>query len=70
MSKNVELLTKVHHFNDDDIREVIEMPVPTNQMGIAEKPGLAKYGDKVTWVPVPIDKPEVLEKVKELLGST
>ncbi len=26
-----------------------------------------KYGDKVTWVPVPVDKPELLEAIRKML---
>jgi hypothetical protein len=64
---NIELLKRVRHFAENDIKEAFEMPMKEEKKVPEEK---KKYSDKVIWVPVPVHSPEILEAVNKLLGSS
>lgn len=62
---NVKILKQVQHFKEKDVMEVFDLEKETTEKETKKN----KYGNDVTWVPVPNDKPELLDKIRQLVNS-
>lgn len=65
--ESVEILKQLQTYGEVEIKEALEIAVAN----VEEKkgPSKPKYGDNVVWIPVPVDKPELVQKVKEMLKT-
>lgn len=65
-SNNVELLKRIKLFDTLSFQEVFEMEtdLSTDNLSTGVK---NKYGNNVTWIAVPVDKPELYEVIRKLL---
>lgn len=63
---NIELLKKVMTFTNEDIKQAIDS---FEEKIESDKINDAKYGDNVTWVPIPLDRPDLLDQVKKILDQ-
>ncbi len=64
----LEILTSVQRFDTLDIQEVFSMEADYlgNDPG-GKTGGMPKYDGKVVWVPVPVEKTEVLSDIRKML---
>jgi hypothetical protein len=64
----VEILKEVHHFDTLDIQEVFSM----EEDYLKDEPemneaGMPKYDGKVVWMPVPVDRLELVHQIRKML---
>lgn len=65
-SGTLELLKKIQKFDTTDYQDTFDMEsIITENIVKNDKP---KYGDKVTWVPISIDNPELITQIKKILA--
>ena len=64
----IDILKKVHKFDTLDIQEVFGMEKDyLKDEVILDETGKPKYDAKVVWVPVPVEKTEVLGEIRKML---
>lgn len=63
----LEILKKVQKFDTLDIQEVFSMKDDYLKEEIKQENVIPKYDKKVVWVPVPVEKVELLENIRKLL---
>lgn len=64
----VEILKKVQKFDTMDIQEIFSMEGDyLKDDSVRSENGLPKYDKRVIWVPVPVDKPELLGDIRKML---
>lgn len=63
----VKIFKKVHKFDTMDIQEIFDMENDYLKEEVKTSETKKKYGDDVIWLPVPINKMELLEEFRSKL---